>query len=387
MKVLFVSTLGTAYRGGGNISSSLLAASLRDHGIDVVSEFIRKQEPRTLLDRMLNLVPEGFFNTQTPFLDLLIARRIRQHVREHRPDIVDIQDRFSATAASRYDLGPVAKVFTVIDDLSRTQLEASFRSWKLFLLDLKRRAVLRRLKLEKHIITNSQHTKDVLVEQGVSAENISVFYRSLPPQEWYSHDPGEAGVPARQEDSPVRFLVPGRITREKGVMEIVACITELDREGLGDRFEVLIVGRGPLEKWVVDEKQRRGLKNLAIYGPVPIQEMYEHYRYANAVLMPVLYDEPFGRVALEALLLGKPLLVRPGGGVREIVNGLEGGCIFVTDKHQLQQAMRDIITRPEVLEEMAAYLKRNAGTIKGRFHREILYVEYERYYRDLLLNA
>jgi len=384
MKILFVSTLGTEYKGGGNISSSLLAASLRDHGIEVVSEFIRKQEPRTLLDRILNLVPEGFFNTQTPFLDLLIARRIRQHVREHRPDIVDVQDRFSVTAASRYDLGPAVKVFTVIDDLSRAQLEVSFRSWKLFLLELKRKSVLACLKREDFIVTNSEHTRSVLVEHGVPAANITAFYRSLPPQEWYSHDPGLVEIPARREDSPLRFLMPGRIAREKGTVETVACIAELNREGLGERFEVLMIGRGPLAKWVMDEKQRRGIKNLLLRDPVPIQEMLECYRNASAVLMPVLYSEPFGRVALEALLLGKPLLVSARGGVREIVRGLEKGCLFVEDKHQLQQAMRDVITHPEVLEEMATYLKRNSDVIKERFSRETSCAEYERYYRGLL---
>ncbi len=384
MRILFISTLGTGYRGGGNISSDLMAASLRDHGVEVVCEFIRKPQPKSILDRFLARIPEGFFNTQTPLLDLLIARRIRQHVREHRPDIVDIQDRFSLTAASRYDLGPVIKVFTVIDDLSRTQLEASFRSWRLFLLELKRRSALACLRREDFVLANSRHTREMLLEHGVPTERIAVIYHSLPPREWYSEAREGEAVAKRGGAPVVRFLMPGRIAREKGSVEVLECMAALNRDGLGGAYEVVMVGRGPLAAWAKETKGKRGLDNLRILPPVPIGEMYGYYRRADAVLMPTLCYESFGRVALESLLLGVPLIVNPRGGVKEVVEGLEGGCMFVRDREELEHAMRETLRHPRLLGEMSAFLEANAGRLRERFSHERLRAAYESYYRELI---
>ncbi len=382
--MLFVSTLGTEYKGGGNISSSLVAAYLREKGIDVVNEYIRKEAPETPLERLLKIIPEGFYNTGAPLLDRLIARRIRQHIRCHRPDILDVQDRFSITAASKIAGGEVVKVFTVIDDLSRRQLESSHRSWKLILLDLKRRSIIRRLRKERFVVANSRHTGKILVEHGISPLNITIIYRSLPMRQWYedSLEPDES--PHGGKGGPVRFLMPGRIAHEKGVREALRCSARLNEEGYAERFELLMIGRGPLAGWARKECSRHSLRNVHILDPVPIHGMLEYYRSSDVVLAPAKCYESFGRVAVEALLLGKPLIIAPRGGVNEIIEDLQNGCILVENEDQLQEAMREVIVNPARLREMRDFLVSNPDTIRKRFNHDRLCADYERYYNNIL---
>ena len=72
MKVLFITTLGTGYKGGANISSSLLAALLRENGVEVKTLFIRSEKPQTRLDRFLSFLSEGFYQLRNPVLDMLV---------------------------------------------------------------------------------------------------------------------------------------------------------------------------------------------------------------------------------------------------------------------------------------------------------------------------
>ncbi len=250
---------------------------------------------------------------------------------------------------------------------------------------MKRKAVLKRLRREGSIVTNSRHAREALVKEGVPPMNVKVMYRSLPPREWYGEDAGGGPAPAPEaEGRRVRFLMPGRIAREKGVPEAVASLEGLNREGYGGRLELVMIGRGPLAEWVREEALKRGMDNLALLDPVPIRDMLEHYRQADAVLLPLFNREAFGRVALEALLLGKPLIVNPCGGVKEIVEGMEAGCIFVEDGQQVKQAMRDLALHPERMREMSACLKADAGRLRERFSHDKLCDEYEAYYDDLL---
>ncbi len=385
MKVLLISTFGTGFKGGGIISAALLAEYFRERGMDISVEYIRRDAPRTPLDRLLRLVHIRLYNMRTPFLDFLIRRRIKQYIREHRADIVDIQDRFSITAVAGHSLGSVEKVFTVIDVLSSGQIKATQRSFRYLLVDMKRKAIVRGLKKEDHIVTNSVYTKDVLAEEGIDPARITVLYHGLPPRGWYSLPREEEKREGEGEmRGRVSFLMPGRISREKGVMEVMEVSASLNSEGLGNRFKVTLIGRGPLLELVKRQKELKRLSNVEIIEAVAIEEMLDYYRKADVVLMPILYKEAFGRVALEALILGKPLIINPQGGVKEIVELAEDGCFFVSDNEELERAMKEFIDNPALAREMGMLIRQRQDAIRKRFNHERMFRQYSAYYEDLI---
>ena len=72
-------------------------------------------------------------------------------------------------------------------------------------------------------------------------------------------------------------------------------------------------------------------------------------------------DEPFGRVVIEAMAVGKPVVATNSGGVPEIVADGETG-ILVPHSHPeaLAAALLDVLSQPERAREMGAAGMRRA---------------------------
>lgn len=85
--------------------------------------------------------------------------------------------------------------------------------------------------------------------------------------------------------------------------------------------------------------------NLNILGWSNIQEEFS-FR-ADAVLVPSLWEEPFGRVAIEALASGKPPLVSDIGGLPEAVSHERMLCLPPGNQAAWVQAIGQLIEDPE----------------------------------------
>lgn len=119
------------------------------------------------------------------------------------------------------------------------------------------------------------------------------------------------------------LLYLGKLKYDKGV-EVASRAAELS----GQR--IIFAGQGPTPIPYGE------VRNRAI-GP---DERKELMRDARAVLVPSLYVEPFGMVAVEALLSGTPIITSPWGGLGDInQNGVGMQCHVFKD---YLAAVRDI---------------------------------------------
>jgi len=73
-------------------------------------------------------------------------------------------------------------------------------------------------------------------------------------------------------------------------------------------------------------------------GQVSAAEVTRHIGSSRAVVVPSLWDEPFGRVAGEALALGRPVITTGQGALGEVV-GDNAGWVTGTDAAALAQAI------------------------------------------------
>ena len=63
--------------------------------------------------------------------------------------------------------------------------------------------------------------------------------------------------------------------------------------------------------------------------------------------------EPFGRVIVEAMAAGRPVITpAEGGGTEIVVDGETGRWFQPRDAHSLAQAIIDLLTRPETARAM-----------------------------------
>src|SRR5690349_16665937 len=99
-------------------------------------------------------------------------------------------------------------------------------------------------------------------------------------------------------------------------------------------------------------------------------------RGARALLCPLQWEEPFGLVAIEAMLCGTPVLGFPRGSFPEIVD--EGVTGWLAPDGDLD-ALRELIARSEDFDRAAC-----ARRARERFSTEVMTATYETIYRDLL---
>ena len=129
---------------------------------------------------------------------------------------------------------------------------------------------------------------------------------------------GQPGAPA--EPGVVTFAFLGRITREKGIENLLAATRSLPDRG----WRLLIAGDG-VRAYVERLRTRFSRRNISWLGWVDPAEIY---RAADWVIVPSLWREPLPRVILEAHGCGVPVAASNRGGIPEVVAHGRTGLLY-----------------------------------------------------------
>ena len=93
-------------------------------------------------------------------------------------------------------------------------------------------------------------------------------------------------------------------------------------------------------------------KSIEYIGEADLEAKNELLGNARALVFPILWDEPFGLVMIEAMACGTPVLALPGGSVPEIVReGVSG--YLCRDVDEMAQRARDLAIPPRVVRAYA----------------------------------
>jgi glycosyltransferase involved in cell wall biosynthesis len=174
--------------------------------------------------------------------------------------------------------------------------------------------------------------------------------------------------PAVAADAPLVFL--GRIEAIKGPH------LAIDIARRSGRRLVIAGNVSPEHQGYFDQHVRPLIDGYRVeyIGPVDDSQKSELLSSAAALLMPILWEEPFGIVMAEALACGTPVVGLRRGAVPEVVD--EGVTGFVRD------------TPDELVDAVAAVagLDRPAcrRAAEQRFSAEMLVDAHEALYRDVL---
>jgi glycogen synthase len=132
--------------------------------------------------------------------------------------------------------------------------------------------------------------------------------------------------PAPEREWAWRLLYVGRLDERKGVRTAVEALAKLPREA------TLRVTGG----W--DREEERTLRGLAerlgvggrvtLDGQVDRNALHEAYAAADTVVFPVIWDEPWGLVPLEAMARGRPVAATGRGGSAEYLRDGENCVLF-----------------------------------------------------------
>ena len=123
------------------------------------------------------------------------------------------------------------------------------------------------------------------------------------------------------------FVYCGRLDATKGLELLLRAFTRLLK--VLPRTTLRIVGSGPLRPLLEAHIQTLGLDSAVTFrGWVAPTEVEHEIADAWALVVPSLWAEPLGLVALEAIVRGVPVIASASGGLGEVVEHGVSGLLF-----------------------------------------------------------
>ena len=166
------------------------------------------------------------------------------------------------------------------------------------------------------VLTLSQASKTELIGIGLRAEQVGV-YTYWVDQKHFSPIPKEAARARLGWKNRFTVLFVGRLIEKKG-----ADILLRAAEQMGEAAIFVFIGDGPFEETIKDASSK--LPNVRHLGKVDNRSLPLYYSAADILCVPSKYEEGFGRVILEALSCGIPVVASSRGGIPEAVNETVG---------------------------------------------------------------
>ena len=124
-------------------------------------------------------------------------------------------------------------------------------------------------------------------------------------------------------DNEKIILYVGRLVYEKGVQHLISAMPKI-LENYHDA-KLIIAGKGGMLDELKSQADYMGLSDKVYFtGYLNSKQVQKMYKCADVAVFPSTY-EPFGIVALEAMLAGVPTVVSDVGGLNEIVDHRENG--------------------------------------------------------------
>jgi glycogen synthase len=166
-----------------------------------------------------------------------------------------------------------------------------------------------------------------------------------------------------------RLLYVGRIDAPKGIATAITALASLPAMTLD------VVGTGARwhETELRDLARDLGLADRVRFrGPAPRTRLAEIYADADAVVFPVLWEEPWGLVPLEAMAVGRPVVATGSGGSAEYLLH-ERNCLIFEPRDD-PTALAEALGRLASDEALRRRLRENGFETAGR-HTESAFNE------------
>lgn len=150
--------------------------------------------------------------------------------------------------------------------------------------------------------------------------------------------------PPRTPDGTVRLGVVGRLRDEqKGVVTAVRAMSELQQRGID--VELHITG--------TREDNPRALPGVIFRGWFERDQLHRFYESVDIVIVPSIWQEPFGIITLEAMCSGRPVVASRVAGPREIIrHGVNGRLSAPQSALDLADQVTWYLTHPEPMAEI-----------------------------------
>jgi glycosyltransferase involved in cell wall biosynthesis len=378
MRILFVTDFYFPYIGGVEIHVRTLAHALSDRGHEVAVATLPTvgDTPQRTADGPVTVFTVGHLAQRIgtrfahadrqwapPFPDPLAVKDLRSVVAEFKPDVIHGHD-WLARSVQPSLAGRDVPLVTTLHYYTRGCAKKTM--WR-------NGAVCEGPQLRRCLSCASDHygtVRGVAVTLGIRAARLledrrtdrwisvseatedlsglgdeptsTVIYNPVPSVQGPPAD--QTPLPAELVDKPFILFV-GDIRPEKGVAILAEAVKEMRTRG--DNTPLVIVGERMSAEIALPPETFE-------LGPVPNPVVKALWRQATIGVVPSLWPEPFGLVAIEAMEAGCALVASDVGGLSEILADDRGSLVPPGDVDRLASAMIDLLSDGERRSAQAA---------------------------------
>lgn len=174
--------------------------------------------------------------------------------------------------------------------------------------------------LPAHVISISKAVEDSL--ELPASKPHTVVYNGIVPE----------AIPAPPDTPPAgppRIAMVGRITKWKGQHIFIEAAAQLKGKYPDARYQ--IIGSAMFDETEYDAEIRALPAKLGVENSIEFlghrEDVPQLIQDVHVIVHSSITPEPFGKVVVEGMLAGKPVVATNGGGVPEIVNDGETGLL------------------------------------------------------------
>ena len=194
-----------------------------------------------------------------------------------------------------------------------------------------KRAIVNSIAELENTIVVSNGLKKEVIALGIDPNRIAVIENGININK----------MPYYREPSKIfKFVFVGSLIVQKGIYELLDSFIHLLKEY--SNIELYFIGDGIEKKRLIAKSSSYINKSIFFLGSISNEEVIKELSLMECLVLPS-YQEGFGRVIIEMMSLGKPVISTYSGGPEYIINKSNGILIDSKNTNQLKSAMSRII--------------------------------------------
>ena len=206
-------------------------------------------------------------------------------------------------------------------------------------------------KLASKIMVQSEHDAKEFKNRGFHENKVTLFRFTGIDTKIYNCKKKKV-----DDVNSLHILCIGRLDnghRYKGVLELIRSMIEIKRKSMIIRVNLDIIGDGELRRPYENECIINGMDNIKFRGNLKNDEIIDALCNTNFLILPSINNaEGFGRVALEALSCGTPVIISKYAGISELIIKYNAGIVYDPQHFDfLLNTLNDVVNRPAQIEE------------------------------------
>jgi len=197
-----------------------------------------------------------------------------------------------------------------------------------WLYDLENKGILPKflrwtLKGQDKVLALAEKSKDELIKMGLPEDKADTYTHWVNQKRFHPENKTTARSKLKIKET-FTILFVGRLIKVKGVIDLMHAVSNIPDA------QLIIAGSGPIEAEISLFSTKHS--NIIYAGSINNKELPLYYSAADILCVPSQYEEGFGRIILEALSCGTPVMASKIGGIPEAMDETVGLFIEPTQE-------------------------------------------------------